>query len=95
MVHPVRSARRLALAALLALVAPSGSARAEPNRDEAQRLKDLGAAALARGDLESALRRLEEAYRAYPSASLKYNLGVVQRKLGRYDEAFRTFEELE
>jgi PEGA domain len=45
-----------------------------------------------RGDFQAALVTLEEAYALYPSPKLFFNLGVVQRGMGRDVEALASFE---
>jgi hypothetical protein len=45
-----------------------------------------------RGDYQAALSTLEAAYALYPSPKLHFNLGVVQRGLGRNVEALDSFE---
>jgi tetratricopeptide (TPR) repeat protein len=80
--------RALVIAALLT----GAIAAADSARDEAKRLRDLGAEALDRGELAAALERFEQAYRAFPSPKLLYNLGLALGELGRYPEAIDAFE---
>jgi hypothetical protein len=83
--------RLVRLAALTGVLAVAGLARAEPDRSEAQRLKDLGAQAMSRNDFTLALEYFNSAYRAYPSAKLLYNIGLAFDGAGRLPEAIDTY----
>ena len=57
----------------------SSLAAADPSpRDEAKRLKELGAAALDRGDAGTALGFFADAYRVFPSPNLRYDMALAQ-----------------
>jgi hypothetical protein len=53
----------------------------DPNHEEARKLSDLGADALARGDFKIALNDFESAYRIFPSPKLHYNLALAHEGL--------------
>jgi hypothetical protein len=76
------------------LVSASAAAAPDAPVDSATRakqLKDLGAAALERGDDESALDYFSRAYHAYPSPKLLFNIGLADEGLGRWADAIEAF----
>lgn len=79
------------LALMLAWFAAAAST-SSGDRSRAQRLVDHGATLYRRGDLEGALKKLEQAYAAYPSAKLWLNIGKLDWDLGRTVEAMHAFE---
>jgi hypothetical protein len=79
------------LAALLAC----GAAHADdpPDWQEAKRLRDRGAAAIARGDFGEALSDFTRAYNLHPTPNLRYNVAVALDKLGYAAEAVDAYED--
>ena len=77
------------------LTVGSPLAKGEPNdaKTEAQRLTDLGAQALKRGENEQALKLFEAAYDKFPSSNLRYNLGVAYALLGKNQQAITAFHD--
>jgi len=88
-----KSVRVLVLLVPALLTQRPAPAAAEPGgRDEAQRLRDHGAAALDRGDAATASEDFRRAYELFPSPNLLYNLGLALDQLGRCVEAVDAFE---
>jgi hypothetical protein len=85
----------LRFAAVLSLLAGSRNEAfaAEPNREDAKRMTDLGAQAMDRGDFVEALEDFREANSIFPSPNLRYDMGLALDKLGRAAEAVEAFEE--
>src|SRR5262245_36237106 len=78
---------------MLLLLAASTATADEPiERAEAKRLKDLGAAALEAGRPAEALTHFREAFRIFPAANLRSNLGLALDRLGRELEAIEEYE---
>jgi Tetratricopeptide repeat len=76
----------------------AGIARAAPedptaNRNEAKRLRDLGAAAMEQGKFADAVEAFQQAYEIYPTPNLRYNLAWALAEVGRFAEAVDAFEE--
>src|SRR5205085_386484 len=64
----------------------------EARRAEAKRLKDAAVEAMQRGEAELALARFRDAYQAFPSARLQYNIGVAAERAGHLAEAIAAYE---
>src|SRR5215471_18117151 len=60
---------------------------------EAKRLRDRGAEAVARGDFAEAFSDFSRAYNLHPTPNLRYNVAVALDKLGRAAEAIDAFED--
>jgi hypothetical protein len=75
---------------LLVLVLVAGNALAQgapEDRQRAEALARVGADAVQRGDWPLALEQFRAAYQIYPSANLRYDIGVALAAVGRYVEA--------
>ncbi|MGC4122174.1 MAG: hypothetical protein QM765_47860 [Myxococcales bacterium] len=91
---------RLGCVALLFAVLSTGSSggtaraaeRAEPGRDRAKALLLEGNRLLDEGQYLEALKRFEEAYAAFPSPKLQFNLAQTLRELGRDLQALEHYE---
>lgn len=93
--HPLRSVVLWMVAVALAnagVVAPTRADEVAENREEAKRLRDAGAQAMEHGDFGAALGLFHQAFRLYPSANSRYNVGVALDRLGRSSEAVEAFE---
>jgi hypothetical protein len=75
-----------------AAVAPAWADETAENREQAWRLRDAGAGAMAQGDFAAALELFHQAFRLYPSPNARYNVGVALDRLGRSGEAVEAFE---
>lgn len=85
--------RALAALTCAAALATTGAARAAGLLEGNHPLVEEGTRAYENGDYEGALRAYEGARRELPrSAELDYDLGDVYMKLGRADDAKRSFE---
>jgi tetratricopeptide (TPR) repeat protein len=93
--------RRLASAALLALLAAPASVRAAPeapravdvSRADAQRAMERGVMDLSLGRWEAALALFREAQRLAPDANLPYRFeGEALERLGRWEEAIVAYQ---
>ncbi|HTM18853.1 MAG TPA: hypothetical protein VL172_00030 [Kofleriaceae bacterium] len=78
--------------ALLALLLSASAARADP-RDEAAAEAAAGDKALAAHDPAGALAHYQAAYAKYPTANLRFNMGLALVDLDRPLEAVRAFED--
>src|SRR5512140_3382498 len=84
------SAISVVLLALLAqATAPSVGAQ---DKAKARGLLSEGSAIYKKGDYAGALEKFEAAYAAYPSPKLWFNIGQVNRDLGRPVESLEAFE---
>jgi tetratricopeptide (TPR) repeat protein len=79
------------LVAALLLCSVPARADSSAAREEAKRLKDRGASALEQRDFAGALELFTRAYATYPSAKLRFNLGLAYDGLGQEAEALREF----
>jgi len=78
---------------LLALVAQTLPPSASPDeKAKAQALLKEGAKLYEKGALAPALEKFDQAYAAYPSPKLLFNIGQASRDLGRLAEAMTAFE---
>jgi len=78
---------------LLALVAQVNSPMASPeDKAKAQSLLREGARLYEKGALLPALEKFNEAYTAFPSPKLLFNIGQTSRDLGRFVDAMVAFE---
>jgi hypothetical protein len=79
--------------ALLSLLAQSGTPAAGPEaKAQAQVLLKEGAQYYQQGQFADALEKFEEAYAAFPSPKLFFNIGQASRDLGRPVDAVDAFE---
>jgi hypothetical protein len=79
--------------AVIVLAILAQSAALDPaGKDKAQALLDQGTTLYEAGDFAGALERFDEAYAAYPSAKLWFNIGQAQRSLGHSVEAIEAFK---
>jgi hypothetical protein len=62
------------------------------DKAKAQSLLSEGVVFYAHGEMAPALEKFREAYTAYPSSKLLFNIGQASRELGRYVEAMESFE---
>ena len=78
---------------LLALLAQASSPTVgAQDKAKAKGLLSEGSAIYKKGDYAGALEKFEAAYAAYPSPKLWFNIGQVNRDLGRPVEALEAFE---
>lgn len=83
----------LRLLPLVVLLAAAPVRAAEPDaRAQARALSQEGARHYNRGEYEAALEKFREAYRTFANPRILFNLGQVQRDLGRPVEAIESFE---
>jgi hypothetical protein len=80
----------LSLVVLLAAV-PVRAAESDA-RAQARALSQEGARHYNRGEYEAALEKFQEAYRTFANPRILFNVGQVQRDLGRPVEAIESFE---
>jgi hypothetical protein len=77
---------------IIALLAQSAPAPDNPEaKAQAQALLKEGANHYDQGDLATAIEKFEQAYAAYPSPKLLFNIGQAARGLGRLDDAMDAF----
>ncbi|MBI5480694.1 MAG: PEGA domain-containing protein [Deltaproteobacteria bacterium] len=82
-------------AAVLTTVLPPGVALAqgvEGKKQDAKRLRDRGTEAFDAREYAAALQYFEDAYRAYPTPVLKFNMALALEKLDRPADTLEAFE---
>jgi tetratricopeptide (TPR) repeat protein len=82
-------------ALIAAVVAQAASPQPAPNpaaKAKAQAILKQGSALFEQGDYQSALDKFEEAYAAFPSPKLQFNIAQADRALGRPVDALKAFE---
>ena len=84
----------LRLGLLLALLLAPVAARANNTADEADVTFEVGNQAYARGQYVEALRAYFTSYRLVPNRNVLYNIARCYEALGRYNEAYRYYNDL-
>jgi outer membrane receptor for ferrienterochelin and colicins len=84
----------LRLGLLLALLLAPVGARANNTADEADVTFEVGNQAYARGQYVEALRSYFTSYRLVPNRNVLYNIARCYEALGRYNEAYRYYNDL-
>ncbi len=72
---------------------PTPPAPVDPARARAQRLYDEGVTAYGEGRLSAALQKMREAFAAFASAELAYNIGRIAERAGDADTSIEFYRE--